>query len=146
LRPELMPAIIDAWFDALINAGDESALRTFIDRIQHRRNAYSVVRTTRTVIEKMDGLEQADRFFKNQILRRPSLKGLRDWAQDQVAISKPDEREKVQIIFTMLDTVVEDKATYQCGRCGFLGNELHWRCPSCTNWDSIQPIIGMEGE
>ncbi len=146
LRPELMPAIIDARFDALIKTGDESALRAFIDRIRDRRNAYSVVRTTRSVIEKIDGLKQADRFFKKQILQRPSLKGLRDWAQDQVAISKPDEREKVQIIFTMLDTVVEDKATYHCGRCGFQGNELHWRCPSCSNWDTIQPIIGMEGE
>jgi len=146
LRSELMPDIIDAWFDALIKTGDESALRAFIDRIRNRRNAYSVVRTTRSVIEKMDGLEQADRFFKNQILQRPSLKGLRDWVQDQVAISKTDEREKVQIIFSMLDTVVEEKATYRCGRCGFLGNELHWRCPSCNNWDSVQPIIGMEGE
>lgn len=146
LRPELMPDIIDAWFDTLIKKDDEPALRAFIDHIRHRRNAYSVVRTTRAVIEKLDGLEQADRFFKSQILQRPSLKGLRDWAQDQVAISKSAEREKVQIIFTMLDTVVEDKATYHCGRCGFSGNELHWRCPSCGNWDSIQPIIGMEGE
>jgi len=146
LRPELMPDIIDARFDALIKNGDESVLRTFIDRIRDRRNAYSVVRTTREVIEKIDGLEKADRFFKKQLLQRPSLKGLRDWAQDQVAISKPDEREKVQIIFSMLDKIVEDKATYQCGRCGFLGNELHWRCPSCSKWDSVQPIIGLEGE
>ncbi len=146
LRPELMPAIIDARFDALIKTGNVPALREFINHIRDRRNAYSVVRTTRAVIEKLDGLDKADRFFKQQILQRPSLKGLRDWAQDQVAISKPDEREKVQIIFTMLDTVVEDKATYHCERCGFLGNELHWRCPSCSNWDSIKPIIGMEGE
>jgi len=71
---------------------------------------------------------------------------LRDWAQDQIALSKPGEKEKVQIIFTMLDNIVEDKSTHQCGRCGFLGNELHWRCPSCSHWDSVQPIIGLEGE
>jgi len=146
IRPELMPDIIDAWFGVLIKNDDEPALRSFIDHIRQRRNAYSVVRTTRAVIEKLDGLEQADRFFKKQILQRPSLKGLRDWAQDQVVITKSAEREKVQTIFTMLDTVVEDKATYHCGRCGFLGNELHWRCPSCGNWDSVQSIIGMEGE
>ena len=146
LRPALMPDIIDAWFDALAKAGDNAASRAFIDRIRDRRNAYSVVRTTRAVIEKLDGLQEANRFFKQQMLQRPSLKGLRDWAQDQIAISKPDEREKVQIIFSMLDTVVEDKATHQCGRCGFTGNELHWRCPSCSKWDSVQPIVGLEGE
>jgi len=146
LRPALMPEIIDARFTALVNNGDEAALRDFIKHIDGRRNAYSVVRTTRTAIEKLDGAAAADRFFKNQILQRPSLKGLRDWAQDQIGISKPGEKEKVQIIFTMLDRVVEDKPGYQCGRCGFLGNTLHWRCPGCSNWDSVQPIIGVEGE
>jgi len=146
LRPELMPEIIDAWFDALLKNADETMLRDFIDHIRQRRNAYSVVRTTRSVIEKLDDVETANRFFKDQILLRPSLKGLRDWAQDQVAVSKPGEREKVQVICAMLDKVVEDKPTYQCGSCGFLGNQLHWRCPSCNNWDSVQPIIGAEGE
>ncbi len=146
LRPELMPDIIDSRFNALLKSEDEQALRDFIDRISSRKNAYSVVRTTRGIIEKIDGADVADRFFKKQILQRPSLKGLRDWAHDQISISKPGEREKVQVICTMLDSVIEDKPSYQCGRCGFLGNQLHWRCPSCNNWDSVQPIIGVEGE
>ena len=146
LRPALMPDIIDERFEALRKNGDEAALRSFIAHIENRRNAYSVVRTTRTAIEQLDGAAVADRFFKKQILQRPSLKGLRDWAQDQVEISKPGEKEKVQVIHTLLDQVVEDKPGYQCGRCGYLGNTLHWRCPGCNNWDTVQPIIGVEGE
>ncbi len=146
LRPALMPDIIDSRFDALRKVGDETALRKFIDHIRQQRNAYSVIRTTRSVIEEMDNVESANRFFKDQILQRPSLKGLRDWAQDQIAVSKVGEREKVQVICAMLDKVVEDKPTYQCERCGFLGNQLHWRCPGCNTWDSVQPIIGAEGE
>jgi lipopolysaccharide biosynthesis regulator YciM len=146
LRPELMPAIIEPRFKALAHAGNEAATREFIDGIKDRRNAYSVVRITRGVIEELDGPEKADRFFKSQILQRPSLKGLRDWAHDQVQISRPGEREKVQVICAMLDSVVEDKPSYRCTRCGFLGNMLHWRCPSCNSWDSVSPIIGVEGE
>lgn len=146
LRPELMPDIIDARFKAMLANDDTSAVREFIERIRQRRNAYSVVRTTRSVIEKLDDAETADRFFKDQILKRPSLKGLRDWAHDQISISKPGEREKVQVICTLLDSVVEDKPAYQCSRCGFLCNQLHWRCPSCNNWDTVLPIIGVEGE
>lgn len=146
IRPELMPEIIDDWFEALLSDGNPEVLRRFVKRISERRNAYSVVRTTRSIIEQLEGVELADRFFKDQILQRPSLKGLRDWAHDQIAISKPGEREKVQVICAMLDKVVEDKPAYRCGSCGFLGNMLHWRCPSCSNWDTVQPIIGVEGE
>jgi lipopolysaccharide biosynthesis regulator YciM len=90
--------------------------------------------------------DTADRFFKQQILKRPSLKGLRDWVHDQLTLSRPGEREKVQVICDLLDQVVEDKPTYQCHSCGFQGNVMHWRCPSCGSWDTVTTIIGVEGE
>ncbi|MEE9322058.1 MAG: lipopolysaccharide assembly protein LapB [Granulosicoccus sp.] len=145
-RPELMPEIIEKRFDAFQQAGDEPRLRKFLDHIRQRRNAYSVIRTARGVIEKLDGAHEADRFFKDQILKRPSLKGLRDWARDQLEISRPEEREKVGVICAMLEQVVEDKPGYLCDSCGLRGNFMHWRCPSCGTWDSVNTIIGVEGE
>ncbi len=145
-RPELMPEIITRWFESLSRINDEAALRRFIDHVRARKNAYSVIRSSRSVIERLDGAQTADAFFIDQILKRPSLKGLRDWAHDQLDKSKPEERDKVQVMCAMLDTVVEEKPGYQCSSCGFSGNEFHWRCPSCGNWDSVHTIIGAEGE
>ncbi len=145
-RPELMPEIVERWFQVLHELDDPVVLRQFVDKVQARRNAYSVIRATRRVIAELDGITEADRFFKRQILLRPSLKALRDWAHDQLEVSKPGEREKVQVICTMLDQVVEEKPAYQCANCGFRGNVLHWRCPGCGTWDSVRTIIGAEGE
>jgi len=146
LQPELMPEIIRSRFDALLGAGDMQALNAFIMRIQAQRNAYSVVRTTRQIIAQIHDERVADRFFKDQILRRPSLKGLRDWAHDQLLLSKPGERDNVQVICNLLDQVMEDKPAYRCSSCGFEGNVMHWRCPSCESWDTVSTIIGVEGE
>ena len=146
LRPELMPEIIERRFDVLRGAGDDAEFDRFLKRIHSQRNAYSVIRSTREVIAERHNSQLADRFFKDQILKRPSLKGLRDWAHDQVELSKPGEREKVQVICDLLDKVVEDKPAYRCNQCGFQGNVMHWRCPSCEQWDSVSTIIGVEGE
>ena len=146
LRPDLMPETIEQRFDALCSSEDTTQLHTFVKHIRNQRNAYSVVRKTRDVIEQIDGRDAADKFFKAQVLKRPSLKGLRDWVSDQVPLSRPGEREKVQVILQLLDQVTEDKPTYQCSHCGFQGNVLHWRCPSCGTWDSVRTIIGVEGE
>lgn len=146
LQPELMPEIIQSRFDALKGAGNLEAMNRFILRIQSQRNAYSVVRTTREVIAATQSEQMADRFFKDQILKRPSLKGLRDWAHDQLQLSKPGERENVRVICNLLDQVMEDKPAYRCSTCGFQGNLMHWRCPSCENWDTVTTIIGVEGE
>ncbi len=145
-QPELLPEIIDNWFNILIANNNNLLLREFLDNVRQRRNAYSVIRSTREIIEKLDGEAAANRFFKDQILRRPSLKGLRDWARDQIEVSKPGEKEKVQVICALLDKVIEEKPAYLCNNCGFRGNLLHWRCPSCGQWDSVHAIIGVEGE
>lgn len=145
-RPELMPEIIDPLFEALKLKGDEQQLRAYIERIQSRFNAYSVIRSTRAVIESIDGSGPADAFFKDQIVKRPSLKGLSDWARSQLSKSPPYERDKVGAMCDMLDQVVRDKPGYVCTQCGFRGQSLHWRCPSCGNWDSVKTVIGAEGE
>ena len=145
-RPELIPEIIDKRFDVFQKAGDAAEFDTFLKRIHSQRNAYSVIRSTRQIIAERHSPQLADRFFKDQILKRPSLKGLRDWAHDQVELSKPGEREKVQVICDLLDKVMEDKPAYRCSSCGFQGNVMHWRCPSCGQWDSVSTIIGVEGE
>jgi lipopolysaccharide biosynthesis regulator YciM len=28
---------------------------------------------------------------------------------------------------------------YSCGHCGFAARHLHWQCPSCKHWGSIEP-------
>ena len=145
-RPELAPEIVERRVRALRAHADPAALREWLDSVQGQKNAYSVIRAARAVIETVDGAEAAERFFKRQILARPSLKGLRDWAQDQLPRSRPGEREKVQVICAMLEAVVDERPNHLCGVCGFRGNVLHWCCPGCGSWDSVRLIIGAEGE
>ena len=145
-RPELMPEIISPLFDSLEQLDDEKRLRAYIDRIKGRLNAYSVIKTTRNMIERIDGESAADKFFKDQIVKRPSLKGLRDWARGQLEKSRPNERGKVGVMCDMLDQVVKDKPGYVCSECGFRAQSLHWRCPGCNTWDSVHTVIGAEGE
>ena len=145
-RPEFGPIIVERRVDALRAHADPSLLRDWLDRVRGQRNAYSVIRVARSVIEELDGADAAEQFFKRQILARPSLRGLRDWAQDQLRVSRPEEREKVQVICAMLDGVVEERPNYICFDCGFRGDTLHWRCPSCGHWDAVKLVIGVEGE
>lgn len=145
-QPSLLPDIIEPWLSALGQLPTRGPLETFVKKIAERKNPYSVVRATRQVIADRQSPELADRFFKDQTLKRPSLRGLRDWVSDQVAIAPASEKEKVQTIQSLLNDVIEDKAQYQCASCGFKGNQLHWRCPSCGSWDTVQAIIGATGE
>jgi len=145
-RPDLLPDFIEQRFAAFAAQDDKAALEAYLEGLRKRRNAYTVIKHAREVIEAREGTTAANRFFKDQIVRRPSLRALRDWARDQVDSPRTKEPEKVAIVVAMLDRVVEDKPAYLCAHCGFRGNVLHWRCPSCGQWDTVSTIIGVEGE
>ncbi|NNC55281.1 MAG: hypothetical protein HKO07_06140, partial [Pseudomonadales bacterium] len=28
----------------------------------------------------------------------------------------------------------------RCIECGFAGQQMHWRCPSCKTWESMRTV------
>jgi lipopolysaccharide biosynthesis regulator YciM len=145
-HPELSPEIAESVFYALQESGDSKAFQQHIDYIRERHNSYSVIKLARDAISRLEGDKIASEFFIEQVARRPSLKGLRDWAERELEITKPRDKEKVAAMVEMLRHVVEEKPVYRCDRCGYRCKQIQWRCPGCENWNSVKVIIGAEGE
>lgn len=36
-----------------------------------------------------------------------------------------------------------DAEHYACTECGYTGRRLHWQCPSCRRWDTLEPRHGI---
>lgn len=145
-HPELSPEIAESVFYALQESGNSEAMQQRIDYIKKRHNSYSVIKLARDAISQLEGEKSASDFFIEQVARRPSLKGLRDWAERELETTKPQDKEKVAAMVEMLRHVVEEKPVYRCDRCGYRCKQIQWRCPGCENWSSVKVIIGAEGE
>jgi len=145
-HPELVPEIAESYFFALHENGDQKMLRDHLEYIRGRQNSYTVVKLARDSIGKLEGEQRASEFFIEQLAKRPSLKGLRDWAEYELELTKPKDREKVQSVVEMLRDVTDEKPVYLCDRCGYRCKQIQWHCPGCENWNSVKVIIGAEGE
>ncbi len=145
-HPELVPEIAESYFVALHETGDQQALRDHLEYVRGRKNSYSVIKLARDSISKLEGEQQASDFFIEQLAKRPSLKGLRDWAEYELELTKPRDKEKVAAIVEMLRDVTDEKPVYLCDRCGYRCKQIQWHCPGCENWNSVKVIIGAEGE
>ncbi len=145
-HPELVPEIAESYFSALHESGDQQALRNHLEYVRGRQNSYSVIKLARDSISKLEGEQQASDFFIEQLAKRPSLKGLRDWAEYELELTKPEDKPKVAAIVEMLRDVTDEKPVYLCDRCGYRCKQIQWYCPGCENWNSVKVIIGAEGE
>lgn len=52
----------------------------------------------------------------------------------------------------VLDSVTElvanylnKKVLYSCRNCGFKTRQHYWLCPSCQQWETVEPISGIDG-
>lgn len=46
----------------------------------------------------------------------------------------------VERLRPLLQKVLAATARHQCGNCGYESDQLHWQCPGCRAWGSIQPM------
>ena len=86
-----------------------------------------------------------DRLVK-AISKRPNLKGLQTLLVHFGQRLELEANENFILIRNILNQLISSKPSYSCNQCGFTSNTLYWHCPSCKNWDTIRPIIGVEGD
>lgn len=146
LDESIVPEVARPLMETLTSSGDEGALRAYIAKLRTKSNSYTMVSTASGVLESLEDPRSARRFFKEQLLRRPSLQGLQHWARMEMDSSSAASRKQIAVIVTMLDRVMENRPSHACQQCNFKGRQLYWQCPSCHSWDSIRPILGVEGE
>ena len=144
--PAFLPEVIERLLDALGRAEHPSVLSAYIDQLRGRYNGFSVVHAASRLIRQREGDAAARSFFREQMLKRPSLRGLREWVAMELEHASERSRPGTEVVLDMLDRLLESKPVYQCHQCGLQGKVLHWQCPSCRTWNSVKPIIGIEGE
>jgi lipopolysaccharide biosynthesis regulator YciM len=48
--------------------------------------------------------------------------------------------ERDQVVHQVVRHLLARQSPYQCNHCGFQARSLHWRCPSCKRWGTVQPV------
>lgn len=102
-------------------------------------------------LKKQKGGAEAELFLLKKLSDCPSLRLLGELPQYLPAESLDDLPELPllnqygQTIEQVLDEYLQHKPSYQCHSCGFSGKQMHWKCPSCQDWDTIRPITGIAG-
>ncbi len=144
--PSRVPDVAESLFLALKEGKDTLPLQRLRDRLGANLASYTILSTATRLVKETEGPEAARDFFREQLLKHPSLRGLRDWAKMEMERSNETNKKQVGVVVDMLDKILNNKPTHACQHCGFRGRQLYWHCPSCGRWDSIKAVTGFEGE
>jgi lipopolysaccharide biosynthesis regulator YciM len=70
------------------------------------------------------------------VAQQPALRAL-------VATGDPESAQslaRVQTLRPLLHKMLSASSRFQCRNCGYGSAVMHWQCPGCRSWDTVQPV------
>lgn len=90
--------------------------------------------------------EEALALVTEQVRRYPGLQGVRALLGLHLPLASGQAQEHLQVLSVLLERLIQNRPVYHCSECGFHGQYLHWQCPGCKAWGSVNRIQGIEGD
>jgi lipopolysaccharide biosynthesis regulator YciM len=84
-------------------------------------------------------------FLEAELQDHPTLLGLCHLLELKLAAGETDGPTELIAIYRISKQLFDQAARYRCERCGFFSKALHWHCPRCKHWSSLQPLPGQAG-
>ncbi len=125
--------------------GIERKLRRRLYRIYRDHPSTTLLLCLAEEEERFNSRDRALYLLHEELQQRPSLRALLHLLEMEEG-TEPKHGTTPYLVHQVGQRLLENKPAYQCTRCGFGGQQLHWLCPSCKNWETVEPFRGVEGE
>ncbi len=139
LAPEYLGEVVIHIENSYKALGDLVSLRQFLEAALKKNTDSRIINTLVELTREQQG-EEASRKLKLKLVREhPTLEGvLQVIASQDRAIGNTGQEKDYQMLASLISHAVETERHYSCRNCGFQSNTLHWQCPGCKAWGSMQ--------
>ncbi len=145
-NPGYLPEALEMLKQAYADNGQVEEYVRYLQGISEQHGGVSVVLALCEEICRRQGITAGIEFLRQEMEKRPSIKGLDRLAELSLEVAEGEARRFLMIAHKFSSRMKSRRPVYCCEHCGFSGKTLHWQCPSCKYWNTIKPIQGIEGE
>ncbi|WP_333607056.1 N-acetylglucosaminyl transferase [Arsukibacterium sp.] len=86
----------------------------------------------------------AEHFLLDKLRQQPSIRLFQKLLQLRQQQS-PVAAEVLSQVEDLVNAYLASKVLYSCRNCGFKTRQQYWLCPSCQQWETVEPITGIDG-
>jgi lipopolysaccharide biosynthesis regulator YciM len=88
--------------------------------------------------------QAAEQLLLEKLQQQPNIRLFQRLLQIR-QINQPNQREALQGVEQLIQAYLDTKILYSCRNCGFKTRQAYWLCPSCKQWETVEPISGIDG-
>ncbi|WP_397472041.1 N-acetylglucosaminyl transferase [Rheinheimera sp.] len=86
----------------------------------------------------------AEQFLLDKLTQQPSIRLFQQLLQIRQQQSAP-AAEVLSSVKELVNAYLDKKSLYGCRNCGFKTRKHYWLCPSCQQWETVEPVGGIDG-
>ncbi|WP_372986780.1 lipopolysaccharide assembly protein LapB [Marinobacter sp.] len=144
-NPEFGPEAIDRLMKLEREHGDVGRLVKKLRKLYEKYPSTSLLLALVESVERSSGRPAAIDLLRQELESRPSVRGLLRLVE-MAGYEKGMTTDEGRLVSRIGHLLLSNRPVYRCVNCGFSGQQLHWLCPSCKQWETIRPIQGVEAE
>ncbi len=136
----LFGEVVDNIIGSYRELNDEAGLREFLSDMVNRHRDPKVLLAKVDELEQRRGSAEAETFLGKWLQKNPTVHGLKRLFELKRSRYRTDERDELYAFLLVVEQLMDTENVYLCKQCGFSGRSLHWQCPGCKGWNTIEPI------
>ena len=144
-NPEFGPEAIDRLMKLEREHGDVGRLVKKLRKLYEQYPSTSLLLALVESVERSFGRPAAIDLLRQELEIRPSVRGLLRLVE-MAGYEKGMTTDEGRLVSRIGHLILANRPVYRCVSCGFSGQQLHWLCPSCKQWETVLPIQGVEAE
>ncbi len=144
-NPEFGPEAIDRLMKLEHEHGDVGRLVKKLRKLYGGYPSTSLLLALVESVEHSSGRLAAIDLLRQELEIRPSVRGLLCLVE-MAGYEKGMTTDEGRLVSRIGHLILLNRPIYRCVSCGFSGQQLHWLCPSCKQWETVRPIQGVEAE
>jgi len=142
--PAYLPEVLEPLLQCYRELGRVKEMMQYLSDINQRHGGISPLLLLSRLMEGQEDMASAATLLFEHLKKDASLRGLRQLIHTLEAKAQGVTHDELEQINAIINKALEEAPLYVCSKCGFNGIAMHWKCPSCKQWNSIKPIQGLE--
>lgn len=107
------------------------------------KNISAALQLADTLAAQGDALA-GERLLQDKLQQQPNIRLFYSLLRHRLA-HQPAENAALADVAQLVDAYLQTKMLYSCRNCGFKTRQQYWLCPSCQQWETVEPIGGIDG-
>lgn len=145
IDPDIIVLMIDDLVECFEHLGREQELLVWLHSLIEQTSTLAPALALATVMARTDP-NGAIRFLLERLQQRPTARGLYHVLELMHEQGHRIEHIDPELLRRLMHRLLSEQPRFRCQHCGFSGQTLNWQCPSCREWETTRPVIGVLGE